>query len=422
MAHPPETSRRAFFGVWVIRAAFVLAVFGWGVGLYGPPIFLNAVIARTEWPLVLVSSAVTAHFLFGAAVVANLPRLHRRFGVPETTVAGAVVTAVGVFGWAAATEPWQLFVAALASGGGWVAMGAVAVNAVIAPWYVRARPMALSKAYNGASIGGVIFSPLWVALIGRVGFTRAAVIVGITMIVVVATLGRVVFRETPGRLGQLPDGDAPGTRAASVTSPRARPLPGRRLWRDRRFLTLAAGMAAGLFAQIGLVAHLFHLLVPAMGAQNAGLAMGFATACAIGGRVVVARMLPAGADRRLAASAAYAVQLLGTMVFLAAGDHQLGWMLLGIALFGSGIGNATSLPPLVAQVEFTTEDVPRVIALIVAIAQATYAFAPAAFGVLLVVSGGAVAHIGQGTGGFFVAAAIVQGAAIACFLAGRRRA
>ena len=49
-------------------------------------------------------------------------------------------------------------------------------------------------------------------------------------------------------------------------------------------------------------------------------------------------------------------------------------------LFGAGIGNATSLPPLIAQSEFA-RDVARV-PLIVAIAQAAYAFAPAIFGAL----------------------------------------
>ena len=38
------------------------------------------------------------------------------------------------------------------------------------------------------------------------------------------------------------------------------------LWRDLKFLTIAAGMALGLFAQIGLIVHLFSLLVPALGA------------------------------------------------------------------------------------------------------------------------------------------------------------
>ena len=51
-------------------------------------------------------------------------------------------------------------------------------------------------------------------------------------------------------------------------------------------------------------------------------------------------------------------------------------------MFGIGIGNATSLPPLIAQVEFVKDDVSRVVALVVSIGQATYAFAPAVFGLV----------------------------------------
>ena len=79
--------------------------------------------------MALVSTAVTAHFLIGAIVVANLPKLYRRFGVPAVTKAGALALGTGVTGWAVAQEPWQLFAATLLSGAGWVAMGAAAVNA-----------------------------------------------------------------------------------------------------------------------------------------------------------------------------------------------------------------------------------------------------------------------------------------------------
>ena len=419
---PAETrTARPFFGAWVVRAAFVLAIFGWGVGLYGPPVFLHAVIERTGWPLVTVSSAVTLHFLFGALVVVNLPRAHRRFGVPATIVAGACITAIGVVGWAAAKAPWQLFAAAMASGAGWVAMGAVAVNAVIAPWYERTRPVALAKAYNGASIGGVIFSPLWVALIASAGFFAASLAVGATTIVVAAALSRFVFAKTPAELGQRCDDDADATPPAIATSAKARALPGGTLWRDRKFLTLSAGMATGLFVQIGLVAHLFNLLAPVTGAQAAGAAMGLATAAAIMGRIVVARTLAAGCDRRLAACAAYAVQLAGVLVLAVAGEQHIGWTLIGILLFGSGIGNATSLPPLIAQVEFTKGDLPRVIALVVGIAQATYAFAPAAFAALLMITGGGDVRFGRGTSAFFVVAALLQVITTGCFAVGRRR-
>jgi len=414
-------SQRAFFGERVVRAAFVLAIFGWGVGLYGPPIFLHAVVQRTGWPLAMVSWAVTLHFLFGALVVVNLPRAHRRYGVPATIVAGACVTALGVIGWASARAPWQLFVAALLSGGGWVALGAVAVNAVIAPWYERARPVALAKAYNGASIGGVIFSPLWVALIASVGFVAASVGVGVAMMFVAWALSRWIFARTPMELGQRPDGDAAGATCTSGGPAAPRALPGTALWRERRFRTLAAGMAIGLFVQIGLIAHLYHLLAGPLGVQAAGVAMGLATAAAIVGRAIAARALLAGADRRLAACAALAVQLAGVLALAAAGPQQTGWMLVGILLFGSGIGNATSLPPLIAQVEFAKDDVPRVIALIVGMAQAAYAFAPAVCGVMLTTLGGNDPQLGRGTGAFFMLAVALQSIAIGCFVAGRRR-
>ncbi len=112
-----------FFGWRVVAGAFVLAVFGWGLGFYGPPVYLHAVQEERQWSVVLVSTAVTVHFLVGAVVVANLPALYRRFGLPRVTKAGAVLLALGVVGWAVARDPWQLLVATLLSGSGWVAMG-----------------------------------------------------------------------------------------------------------------------------------------------------------------------------------------------------------------------------------------------------------------------------------------------------------
>jgi MFS family permease len=407
------TRPSTFYGWRVVGAAFVLAVFGWGLGFYGPPIYLHAIEEARGWPLALVSSAVTLHFLVGAVFTANLPQLYARFGVPGITKAGAVSLAAGVTGWAVAQEPWQLLAATLLSGAGWIAMSAAAINAIIAPWFLRARPAALSMAYNGASIGGVVFSPLWVAAIAFFGFPAAAVVVGMVTAVTVWVLADLVFARTPQKMGLTPDGDALGTGAAPVTSPAAKPLPGRQLWHDIRFVTLAAGMALGLFAQIGLLAHLFSLLVPALGAQAAGLAMGGATAAAIAGRSLVGWLMPVGADRRRIAVASYIVQIVGGIAFFLANGSSVPLLLLGVILFGAGIGNATSLPPLIAQVEFVKEDVPRAVALIIAIAQATYAFAPAAFGLI---RDFAPAHEPGAAPWVFATAALIQAMAIAAFL------
>jgi hypothetical protein len=404
-----------FHGWTVVAAAFVVAVFGWGVGFYGPPIYLKAVRDARGWSVALVSAAITVHFLVGAIVVANLPRLYRRFGLALVTVTGSISLALGVAGWAFATSPWQLFIATLFSGAGWVALGAAGINAMVSPWFNRHRPAALSTAYNGASIGGVIFSPLWVALIGWGGFPLASVSVGIVMVAVIVILSARVLGRTPESMGLFPDGDSaahPGI-SANISALHVS-VPN--LWRDRAFLTLALGMALGLFAQIGLIAHLFSLLVPAMGAQLAGLAAGLATASAIVGRTLVGWLMPANADRRAVGALNYGVQIIGCLAFLAAGGTNLPLLLLGVLLFGVGIGNATSMPPLIAQTEFPRADVVRVVALMTAVAQASYAFAPAVFGLIrdATVAGGAAS-----VPVLFVTAAGFQAAAAAAFWAGR---
>jgi hypothetical protein len=404
-------STAPFFGRRVVAAAFVLATFGWGLGFYGPPVYLQAVREARDWSVVLVSSAVTSHFLVGAVVVANLPALYRRFGLPSVTRAGAVLLAVGVLGWAVAREPWQLLLATLLSGTGWVAMGAAAVNAIVAPWYAVRRPVALSMAYNGASIGGVVFSPLWVVAIASFGFPVAAAVIGSVMVATMWFLAGHVFAHTPQSLGQVQDGEilAPGVGGACGEPS----LSGGLLWRDRRFLTLASAMALGLFAQIGLIAHLFSLLVPVFGGPATGILMGLATVAAIAGRTLVGWLMPQGSDRRLVACVSHLVQIAGSLALLFAAGADTVLLAAGVLLFGAGIGNTTSLPPLIAQVEFSNADVQRVVPLIVAIGQGTYAFAPATFGWLRTLSPAEEMLV-------FVAAALIQAAAIALFLVGRR--
>ena len=207
----PSASTK-FFGWRVVAGAFVLAIFGWGIGFYGPPVFLHSVVERTGWSVALVSSAVTFHFLAGAILVANLPRLYGGIGLPLTTSLGAAALALGILGWAEADAPWQLFLAAFISGIGWATMGAAAVNAIVATWFVRTRPAALMTAYNGASVGGIVFSPLWVALIARLGFAEAAVLVGLVMLAVIWLFSALLFSPTPEGLGQKPDGGGPAWR------------------------------------------------------------------------------------------------------------------------------------------------------------------------------------------------------------------
>ena len=362
---------------------FVLAAFGWGLGLYGPPIYLHTVRETRGWSLALVSTAVTVHFLFGAIVIANMPKLYKKFGVAAVTKAGSIALATGITGWAIAQQPWQLFLTTLLSGGGWVTMGAAAVNAIISPWFVRTRPVALATTYNGSSIGGVVFSPLWVAAIGLLGFPGAAVAIGLVMVVTIWVLADLFYARTPEQMGLVADGDAPGVPSVCQL---CHCLPSRsqatrcgRTGASSRW-PLAWRLASSRKSECWRICSrcLFRRL-----AHNL---LAFQPVRPRQPRLPDARSLdgscplvPTGGS--LPAQAISCRSQGRWHSLLAAGDH-VPLLLLGVVLFGFGIGNATSLPPLIAQVEFVKEDVPRVVPMIVAIGQGTYAFAPSAFGLI----------------------------------------
>ncbi|MEQ1519413.1 MAG: hypothetical protein ABL931_23305, partial [Usitatibacteraceae bacterium] len=270
-------------------------------------------------------------------------------------------------------------------------------------------------------LGGIVFSPLLVAVIGLLGFPVAAAAIGLVMVVTIWVLADNFFSKSPGQLGLLADGDSPGIAAITVTSTSAMTLPGSQLWRNWQFISLAIGMALGLFAQVGLLAHLFSLLVPALGAQLAGFAAGAATASAIVGRTLFGWLMPTGADRRVFACASYTVQIVGSLAFLYADGENIPILFVGVILFGFGIGNATSLPPLIAQVEFMKEDVPRVVPMIVAVGQGIYAFAPATFGLLQEFATSANSAATGTAPYLFIVAATIQCSAVVAFLLGRQR-
>jgi cyanate permease len=223
-------------------------------------------------------------------------------------------------------------------------------------------------AFNGASVGGFVFGPLWTVLIAHVGLAGAGAIVGAGMIAVLSPLALWILRISPS-----------GHVAATAPTTHKPLMARRELLADRRFVTLSAGFAIGLLAQVGLFAHFFTRLVPVLGETNAAWALSLTTACALAGRTLLGILL-GDYDRRLAAAANFAMQSVG-VVLLMLGDG-LAPLLAGCVLFGLGVGNLISLPPLIAQKEFEPADLGTVVALVTALNQSVFAFAPALFGAL----------------------------------------
>jgi predicted MFS family arabinose efflux permease len=181
------------------------------------------------------------------------------------------------------------------------------------------------------------------------------------------------FRPTPDGMGLHPDG------AASPPPPHPMPRPTGPLWRQPAFRSLSLSFALGLTAQMGLLTVLFSIMAPSLGEAGAGLAMSAATACAVVGRTAVGALLPGGADRRVAGTLNFLVQAAGSAALAFSGGGPA-LLVLGAVLFGLGIGNLLSLPPLIAQRDWPPAEVARVVAMVTAVNQAFYAFGPGLFG------------------------------------------
>lgn len=55
-----------FYGWYVVGCAFLVARWGWGLGFYGPSIYLVALQQEHAWSTATVSVAITAYYLMGA--------------------------------------------------------------------------------------------------------------------------------------------------------------------------------------------------------------------------------------------------------------------------------------------------------------------------------------------------------------------
>ena len=358
-------------------ATFVMALFSFGLGFYGISVHVATLQRLHGWSAAAVSAPVTVYYVAGALLTVWIGDLFGRFGPRAVVIGGSLTMAAGLAGLGRVTQPWQLYPTFFLMSLGWGAMSGAAINIILAPWFHRRRGLAVSLAFNGATLGGVLIAPALIFLIEGIGFTRALSAAGLVLLAVMLPLAAAIMRRGPATLGLGPDGDPPSTVAessgAGVSRSRADAL---RTW---RFWSVSTPFALGLAAQVGVLTHLVSLVTPALGSGGAARAVSATTAAAVVGRLLTGFVIDR-VNRRLAASATLVVQVAG--LGLLAWAPSAAVVYAGCALFGLGVGNLTTLPGLILAVEWPHERFSSLVGLVVAINQFTFAFRPSLVGVL----------------------------------------
>lgn len=218
MRSPP--TQRLYHGWRVVTAAFLIALFGWGLGFYGPGIYLMALEERHGWPGAEISFAITMYYLAGATLILFAGVIFERLGARRVVTAGAVAMACGVALLTLIRQPWQVYAAFAVMSLGWAAMSGAAINIIVAPWFESRRGLAVSLALNGASAGGAAIAPLIIMLMGRLGFSAALWCTTVLMLAVVLPAVALVLR--PKRADEHDRAD--GRRRSSSLPPVRKPL------------------------------------------------------------------------------------------------------------------------------------------------------------------------------------------------------
>src|SRR5262249_6889212 len=224
---------RYFYGWNVVGATFVMALFSFGLGFYGLSVYVAMLQRLHGWSASAVSMPVTVYYVAGALLTASAGDLYERFGPRCVLAVGSVAMAAGVAALGLVTEPWQLYPVFLVLSVGWGLMSGAAINIILAPWWERRRGLAISIAFNGATLGGVVITPALIPLIGVVGFSRALEIAALVLLVALVPVAIGVMRRGPEEFGLGRDGDPGRPRRAGASRSSARHWRGDsvRTWR-----------------------------------------------------------------------------------------------------------------------------------------------------------------------------------------------
>jgi len=368
----------AYHGWWVVFCAFVVALYGWGLGFYGLSLYLVALHKTHGWSPATISSAITFYYVVGAFLVMQVGDVIVKRGARLVVLGGAALMGVGVLALTVIDRPWQLYLAFLLMIPGWAAMGGGSINTIIAQWFNRRRGLAASLALNGATCGGLLFAPAFAWAIDSLGFARACLAAVAFVLATLWPLAAFVLR--PRRADEYDDGD----KATAAHEDKGEPMSRAQLLREPRYLTMLGAFSLGLLAQISFIAHQVAFLEPTLGLQGAGWAVSLTSVAALSGRLLVGLVIDR-VDRRAASAAVLCVQIASMVVLLSA--ESVAALYIGCVLFGFGVGNLITLPGLIVQQEFPRRDFARAVSLNVAINQLVAALGPSILGILHDLSG-----------------------------------
>ncbi len=244
---------RAFYGWWVVAAAFAVTFIGFG-SAYTFSAFIEPLqrdFAASRGSVSLVFSLAGCLY-FGLGVLSG--PLADRWGSRRLAVAGMLLVGVGLAVASVARTLAEVYLAYGLGVGLGVGCSYVPALGAVQRWFVKRRGFASGLAVSGIGVGTLVMPPLAAFLVGALGWRHAYLVLGVVAAVVGAGMALLIDNDPRDR-GLAPDGDP--LEAAVGRAARAPGFSLREAIRSRRFAGL---YAACLICSFGLFVPFVHLI------------------------------------------------------------------------------------------------------------------------------------------------------------------
>jgi MFS family permease len=359
-----DSSRRIFYGWWIVVAAFLNLFFIVGIIFYGFPLFYPSFVESLRFTRAQVTQGFFLGFLLiGLPVGFMAGALIDRIGARFVILSGVGLVSSSLLLMGSMTRFWQYELLCMVEVLGYVLAGPIANQVLIARWFSARRGQAMGYAYLGLGLGGVL-SPLLINFLTRtIGWRHALELVGALVAAVLLPVGIWGTRSSPEEMGLHADGvlESELTRgkaqAADISSSVALAVCSLNFW----LILLASTLVIGA---IGAVIQHFVLFLRDSGYAPAAASRFFTIllTSSLGGRVLVGYV----ADRfRKSSIMALFYLLIGASVFLLAWPHVPAVLWTFAVVFGIAMGADYMLIPLVMAECFGTASLGSLLALII---------------------------------------------------------
>jgi len=361
---PVHSATGAYYGWWIVLAAFLNLFFVVGILFYGFPVLYPYFIES----LGFTRAQLTQGFLLGF-LLAGLPfgilagALIDRIGARLVILAGVGLVSASLILMSRMSRFWQFELLCIVEVVGYVFAGPIANQVLVARWFERRRGQAMGYAYLGLGLGGVV-APLLVNYLARsLGWRHALELIGVAILLVLVPTGLWITRSKPADRGISPEQFGEAARAGQAHHPNDHALGVAQAVQTVPFWLILLGSALAIGA-IGAVIQHFILFLKDSGysATVASRYMSILLSASLAGRVIVGHI----ADHfRKSYIMAIFYFLIGASVFLLAYPRSTPAVWAFALVFGFSMGADYMLIPLVVSENFGTAALGKILALII---------------------------------------------------------